>query len=250
MSQSDNQKILFEKIHDRYYESTTDIFSESYKIEFIYPWILRQLGDATSLIEMASGVGTGAGWLRTQRPDLYVEGCDISESAAKGFTEAHGQPCHVWDLTRPIDPARTYDVALVMGGIHHLVANLPVAFANIRKLLNPGGRLIMTEPNADFILEPARKLWYKLDKSNFDVANEHALSHAHLLKTHGLGFRRIDVRYMGGPAYFLLLQSWVLRMPAPAKRWIAPSLTALERLYHHLPPPFPYATFMASWQKI
>ena len=244
------QKQLFEAIHERYAEATTDRFSEAYKEEFLYRPILDYLGDAGSLIELASGVGTAAGWMRARKPDLEISGCDISESAARDFTARHGRPCYVWDLTKAIEPSETYDAVLVMGGIHHLVTDLPTAFANIGKLLNPGGRLIMMEPNADFVLEPMRQLWYRIDKQHFDADSEHALSHPQLARDHAGTLRPLSLTYVGGPAYFMLLQNWVLRIPNSSKKWLAPTLMAVERLYHLLPGRLPFASFIACWQKI
>jgi SAM-dependent methyltransferase len=243
------QKRLFESIHEVYSEATTDIVSEAYKEEFFYRPMIDYLGDARSLIELASGVGTAAGWMRAHRPDLEIAGCDISESAARDFTARHGRPCFVWDLTKPIEPTERYDAVLVMGGIHHLVMDLPTAFANIDRLLNPGGRLIMMEPNADFVLEPLRQIWYRTDKKHFDADSEHALSHPRLARDHAGTLRPLGVTYVGGPAYFLLLQNWVLRIPNGVKRWLAPMLMMSERLYHRLPGRFPFASFVACWQK-
>ena len=243
------QKQLFESIHDVYTGSTTDLISEAYKEEFFYRPMLDYLGDAESLMELASGVGTAAGWMRSRRPHLKIAGCDISQSAADDFTERHGQPCFVWDLTKPIDPAEQYDAVLVMGGIHHLVMDLPMAFANVDRLLNPGGRLIMMEPNADFILEPLRQLWYRTDKKHFDAESEHALSHPRLVRDHAGVLKPVGVTYVGGPAYFLLLQNWVMRIPNGSKRWLAPPLMSAERLYHRLPGKLPFASFVACWQK-
>jgi SAM-dependent methyltransferase len=250
MSGTVAQKALFEAIHDRYTDAITDAYSEAYKDEFMHAVLLEELGSARSLIEIASGVGQASAWLRAQRPSLEIAGCDISEAAAKDFTARHGRPCWVWDMTKPIEPEQTFDIVLVMGGIHHLVADLPTAFRNIHRLLNPGGRLLMSEPNADFILEPVRQLWYRTDRKNFDAENEHALAHGKLLGAHGEGFRLRRLNYVGGPAYFLLLQNWVLRIPKQAKRHIAGPLMAFERMYHRLPGKLPFSTFIASWEKI
>lgn len=245
----ETQKRLFEGMHDRYSEATTDRWSEAYKEEFVYAHFLRYLDGVETLMELASGVGTASGWLRKRKPGLLISGCDISENAVRDFTLRHGRPCHVWDLTVPVEPEEQYDAVLVVGGIHHLVSNLPQTFANIDRMLKPGGKLIMSEPNADFVLEPLRKLWYRLDTQTFDANNEHALSHPKLVREHSGALMLIDLNYIGGPAYFVLLQNWVLRIPNGAKKWFAPVLMRLERLYHHLPGRFPFATFIACWQK-
>jgi SAM-dependent methyltransferase len=250
MATTATQKELFEANHERYTAGATDPSAEIYKDEFIHSVLLPEVAGAKSLIEIASGVGQAAGWLKARTPELEIAGCDISEVAAQEFIERHNRPCWVWDMTKRIEPEQTFDVVLVMGGIHHLIADLPTAFDNIRRLLKPGGRLVMSEPNADFMLEPFRRLWYRLDRTNFDAANEHALSHDRLLRDCGSGFDLRMVKYIGGPAYFLLLQGWILRLPPNGKKAISKPLMALERLYHRLPGKFPFSTFIASWERV
>jgi SAM-dependent methyltransferase len=246
---TDRQSELFDEIHDRYYASTADEHATAYKDEFVFPWVLAQLGQSKSLIEIASGEGIAAGRLRDHRPALEIAGCDISQRAVEGFKRRHGSECYLADMTKPFDIGRKFDTVLVMGGIHHLVGDLDTAFANIENLLNDGGRLIMAEPNADYMLEPLRRIWYALDKSHFDDANEHALSHGALQASFGDRFGLIRLLYRGGPAYFLLTLNYVFRMPSSSKLRMARSLMGLERLYHKLPGKWPYAFFMACWEK-
>ena len=243
------QKELFEQIHDQYYEGSTDQYALAYKETFVRKWILSHLNGSHSLIELASGIGSTASWLRQQTDGLEISGCDISERAAEDFRSLHNRPCYVADLTKPFDIGHKFDTVVITGGIHHLIADLNTAFENIRKLLNNGGRLIMTEPNADFMLQAARKLWYEIDKSNFDAANEEALSHDALFREHGNGFSLVGLKYYGGPAYFLLCLNWILRVPSSSKRWLAPPLMHIERLYSALPGRWPFASFMACWEK-
>lgn len=242
------QKELFEAIHDKYYESASDPTAQAYKEKFVFAPVLEMLGPARSVIELASGTGATVGWLKERRPDLHVEGCDISERAAEDFRSLHGTDCHVADLTKPFTLGRQFDAVIVMGGIHHLVADLDMAFANIRGLLRPGGRLIMAEPSADYILNPLRKLWYKIDRNNFDAANEHALSHDRIFRDHGQGFAMRELAYFGGPAYFLLSLNWVLRIPNSTKRRLAPALMKLEHATSKLPGRLPFASFIACWE--
>lgn len=242
------QKELFEEIHDTYYESSDDATAQAYKERFVYNHILESLGDSRSVIELASGIGATVGWLKKQRPHLQIAGCDISERAAADFRKRHSAPCHVADLTKPFDAGATYDAVVVMGGIHHLVADLDTAFANIRALLNPGGRLIMIEPNSDYYLEPFRRIWYKIDKNNFDAVNEHALSHPEIFKKHGAGYDLLKVTYLGGVANYFLVLNYVLRIPNWVKKFIARPLMGFERVYHKLPGALPFASFIACWR--
>jgi hypothetical protein len=57
------------------------------------------------------------------------------------------------------------------------------------------------------------------------------------------------VRYLGGPGYFLVLNSLVFRLPRGVKRRLTPSLLAAEAAYNRLPGSrlFPY--FLARWRR-
>lgn len=242
------QKEIFESIHDGYYESVHDPVATAYRDQYINAHVLDYLGDAGSAIEIACGNGAMVGWLKQRRPALRIAGCDISERAADDFRALHDGPCFVADLTKPFSAAETYDAVIVMGGIHHLVADLDMAFANIRRLLKPGGRLIMAEPNSDYVLEPVRKLWYALDKKNFDAGSEHALSHGKLYAAYGGDYDLLGTSYFGGAGYHLLMLNYFLRIPNRVKQRLAPLLMGIERAYHKLPGKYPYASFIACWQ--
>src|SRR5262249_37900486 len=113
MNDTATQKALYEAMHDEYYEATTDEFAEAFKEEFSFSRLIEHVGDAKSLIELASGTGSGAAAMKARCPGLAIAGCDISESAARDFTALHDAPCYVWDLTKPIHHDRTYDVVLI-----------------------------------------------------------------------------------------------------------------------------------------
>jgi len=243
------QKEIFETIHGDYYASTGDRYARAYKERYVFSNVQQYLGDARTVMELACGQGEASGWLKARDPRIAVSGCDISEAAAADYRASHGRPCLVADLTKPLNHHEKYDAVIVMGGIHHLVENLDAAFDNISNLLAPGGRLIMAEPNADYFLNPIRRLWYRIDKSNFDSATEEALSHEGLLQSHGTNFRRVGVKYFGGPAYFLLTLNIFLRIPNKTKRFTAPILMGAERLFDTLPGRLPFASFVACWER-
>jgi SAM-dependent methyltransferase len=242
------QKELFEGIHDRYYEATTDSVATEYRIRRVLEPIDRLLApDTKSIIELAAGDGFTGAWLKQRRPGLRVVGTDISEKAARDYERRTGSPCYVADFTKPFDIHEQFDAAIASGGIHHFVADLEVAFANIRRLLRPGGCLIMVEPNADYFLQPIRALWYRLDRKNFETSTERALSHDAILKQFSAHFRCESVVYKGGPAVLLILHNWALRIPQSWKRWYARPLMTLEEGWERLPTKLPFNFFLAKW---
>jgi hypothetical protein len=95
-------------------------------------------------------------------------------------------------------------------------------------------------------LEFVRKLWYRVDPY-FEADTEHALFHDELMRRGREWFAPASVRYFGGPAYFLLLNSLLFRMPLKVAPIIERPLLALERLFNHLPGRVFFPAFAASW---
>mgnify|MGYP003348609058 FL=1 len=139
-------------------------------------------------------------------------------------------------------------VAFVIGGLHHCVVDLDTTLANVARMLKPGGLFLMLEPNSRHMLEAVRRVWYRLDAS-FDHATEHALDHEALLAAGHGAFEAERVTYFGGPAYFLILNSMVLRVPLWTKPWIAPGATVAERLWNRLPGARWHNVFLARWRR-
>jgi SAM-dependent methyltransferase len=152
------------------------------------------------------------------------------------------------DSTKPMHPVAKFDAAMVIGGLHHCVADLPQTLRNVVAMLKPGGIFMMLEPNSIFFLEAVRNLWYRHDPS-FDAPNEHALCHDETLKLIE-EFSLRDVRYFGGPAYFGVLNSMILRIPLAAKRYTSPPLMIAERRWNHLPWATMHNVFHARWNRL
>jgi hypothetical protein len=60
----------------------------------------------------------------------------------------------------------------------------------------------------------------------------------------------VDVKYLGGPGYFLILNSMVFRLPRPLKKALSRPLSVVDAGYNMLPgtPLFPY--FLARWRRV
>ncbi len=132
-----------------------------------------------------------------------------------------GERAELVDLTREFAATDPFDAAIVIGGLHHLVADLPQAMRNIAAIIKPGGHLLMMEPSYDFVLNAVRTRWYVRD-TYFDHETESALSHDALLEVAQPFFKGEMLRYFGGPAYFLILNSLITRVPLGAKRYLGP----------------------------
>jgi hypothetical protein len=115
-------------------------------------------------------------------------------------------------------------------------------------MIEPGGRLLLFEPNREYFLEPIRQIWYRRDRY-FDAANEAALSHDALLKTGDGAFVCDRLTYFGGPAFFLVYNSLIFRLTPSLKARVSPLLLAAEAAYSHLPARWMFASFLAQWRR-
>jgi SAM-dependent methyltransferase len=249
---SNRQKLHYERIHDEYESHYFDDEAIAYRRRFMLGPLTEGLDlNGKLLADLASGSGHNTLLLRDQFPDMRAEGFDISSDACRAYEKYTGFPAHEVDLTKAgsvREHEGRFDAALVMGGLHHCVADLPTTIDNVARLLKPGAHFMMFEPNAAYALEAARKVWYKNDQL-FDAETERALTHDELIELAGDRFDADLVEHLGGPAYFLVLNSMVFRIPKPVKRRISGPTMALEALWNKATKPFTSAYFIARWQK-
>lgn len=247
---SARQRLHYERIHDEYETHYYDATSMAFRRRFIYDIMFRGLDlNGMDVADLAAGSGHNSCALRERFPQAKVAGFDISSSACESYRRVVGAEAFQLDLTAKNEQHRRFDVAMIVGGLHHCVADLPATFRTISGLLKPGGLLLMYEPNERYIFEAMRRLWYRHDEF-FDAQTEHALDHdsiAELARAHRL--EPIECTYSGGPAYFLIYNSLIFRIPIALKRYIARPLFAFEAIYNKLPWRICFPTFVARWRK-
>ncbi len=244
------QQQHYETVHDDYGNHYYDESAMDYRREFVFKPLFAglDLNNAT-VADLACGSGFNSTLLREYYTDVKTDGFDISPRACEDYRRnVNGGEAYQCDLTQPYTPPRQYDAAMVMGGLHHCVINLPQTLANISSLVRPGGWLVMVEPNRRYVLQTLRDFWYRNDRY-FDAATERALVHDELLAM-APQFRLMDVQYYGGPAYFMILNSLITRMPLKAKKTLQGPLFAAERLYNRLPGQRLFPVFAACWQRV
>jgi SAM-dependent methyltransferase len=252
MSTADSlrQKAHYEQIHQAYEAHYYDKHSLRYRDDFIFGPLLDGIDlNDLDVLDAASGTGHNTLLLRRRFPRLRAVGLDISDAACAGYRDVTGGEALQADLTQPLSFRRQFDAAIVIGGLHHCVVNLPQAVDNLARLIKPRGIVLMMEPSADGVLESLRNRWYRGDHY-FDAGTEHALSHDKLLQLAEPRFVPEIVRYIGGPAYFLVLNSLVLRVPLGAKRWVAAATWPLERAFNGLNTRRAASAFIARWRRI
>lgn len=242
------QKRHYESIHEVFREYY-DAASMRYRERFVYGPLLDGIDlDAKDVADLCCGGGATSEYILRRFPRARTYGFDISGRACAEYRETLGQPAFETDLTRGSSVDRTFDAAIVIGGIHHCVVDLPATLRTIGSMLKPGGLLLMMEPSDEGLFAGARRLWYRFDRY-FEASTERALVHDDLLAMAGRDFSLIDVRHLGGPGYFLIFNSMIFRLPSAAKRALASPLSAIDALYNRLPGRFWYPYFVARWRR-
>ena len=248
MRDSLRQQAHYERRISTYERHHFDRWSTRYRERFIYRPMWGDIDfNGKEVAELACGSGQNTAAFLRSFPAASVTGYDISPTACEKFRALTGCPAHVVDLTQPVDGSNAYDAAFVIGGLHHCIVDLPQTIRNIAGMIRPGGHLMMLEPNARHLLEGLRRRWYRVDP-NFDAATEGALDHDALLASTD-DFVLSDVRYLGGPAYFFVLNSVITRVPLWLKPAISPPLLALERLWNASGWPRMNNVFLARWRR-
>lgn len=246
------QKKLWEKIYSKYKSHYFDYWSNRYKTRFIFNKITSFCDfNDKDVLEICCGSGENARFFTDRFSGVRIVGMDISKNAVDDFRLAVNGDAFELDVQSEITAFdESFDVIYVLGGIHHCTKNIDGVIGNAYRMLKHNGLFIMHEPNSRFLLEPIRKLWYRKD-SLFDDGSEHALNHEELLKI-GVeyGFKLEALIYCGGPGFFFILQSMVLRIPKPVKNFIAPLFYYFEILWDCQNIPMLNNTFMSCWKKI
>jgi SAM-dependent methyltransferase len=243
------QKTHYERIHAEYEAHYFDRESMSFREHFVYNVMFAGLDlNGKDVADIAAGSGHNSLWVSQQFPRARMTGFDISEKACAAYRTLVGRSAHVFDITSGKNFGQTFDVAMVFGGLHHCVSDLPGAFRTLAGLVRPGGLLLIYEPNSRYFLEAVRRFWYKWDAS-FESGTESALDYDILGAMTETDFEPIDVYYMGGPAYFLIYNSMIFRIPRKAKRFLASILFPLERAYNMLPGRLMFPYFVARWRR-
>src|SRR5512137_577465 len=130
-------------------------------------------GSRASLVEKASGgrpgrvldVGCGRGFLLDafRRRGWTVEGTEMSAASSAHAREVLGIPVHVGPLESLDLPAGSFDAATLWHVLEHVTSPASL-LAAIRKILRPGGTLLVSVPN--FGSPEARAAgagWFHLD---------------------------------------------------------------------------------------
>jgi SAM-dependent methyltransferase len=243
------QQELYESIHDEYSRHLYDDTSNAYRDQFINAAMFKELDlNHCDVAEIMCGIGQATQYIQSRYPTARCRGYDISRSACEDYTRVTGCPATVCDIVAEPLPESQFDTIVVVGGLHHVASERDKVIASIHAALKPGGILVMMEPNADYVLEAVRKIWYRRDRF-FDADSEQALSYGRLRKDYAHLFDEKRASHLGGPGYFVILMSLVLRIPLKAKPLIAPVFMQIEKIWNRIPVRQAHAIFVAQWKK-
>lgn len=247
LQHSHDQARHYDEIIDAYDRHYYDRYSLSYRERFILNPLLDDLDLRNMRVaDLASGSGETSAFLARRFPGVQCEGFDVSPEACRRYQTRTGRPALQLDLTRDVYRGEPFDAAIIMGGLHHCAVDLSATLRTVAQMVRPGGRFLLFEPNREYLLETARRLWYRLDRY-FDARSETALAHGELIEAAAGAFTCERLRYFGGPAFFLVYNSLVFRVPGQVKATIAPALLGVEAVYNRLPPRWLHASFLARW---
>jgi SAM-dependent methyltransferase len=112
---------------------------------------LSGVGPVTDALDLACGTGATLSELERALPDAHLVGIDIAEAmVARAAARVPAARCVVADLRKYVDEAdEWFDVVTVIGGFE-FTPDLPGILRGVRRLVRPGGHLVLTyEPVLD-----------------------------------------------------------------------------------------------------
>lgn len=162
--ESQAQKAHYDRIADAYAVNLGYAHTQEY-MAYLDRCFLEAAtaGTLGTVAELCCGYGEALQLLGT-RIARYV-GVDLSERMLQGGVARRTHPNAVFvqaDATRVPLADASVDTVVILGGVHHVPARAAL-FAEIARILKPGGRFLFREPVSDFILWRAlRWLIYRL----------------------------------------------------------------------------------------
>lgn len=151
--------------------------------------------------------GTADGYeLLTRHLGLSIdyEGFDVSD-AMIASARGRSPSLHLYraDVTR-FEPSKIYDLALILGGLHHVPHAAAEVVSRLRQALRPAGYFLSWEPtHGNPLFEAVRRAIYRRNPV-FEATTERAFGTSELFSMfEDAGFRLVDVMYPGLMGYVL-----------------------------------------------
>jgi len=224
----DLQRAHYDRIGADYELHYGDRWSRELRERFINRWLTHGLElEGKIVLDAMCGVGETSEHLA--RRGARVIGLDLSGQCIARYrrNRSGAEAVQGSIFTIPL-AAASVDVVVIVGGLHHLHPNVERGIVEVHRVLKPGGTFCFMEPHAGSLLDLVRQLWYRFDRRFFE-RNEKSIDIERLLRKHRNLFQGILKKHEGGPAYILVLNSLVLRVPHGLKAVYSRPLMALER---------------------
>jgi SAM-dependent methyltransferase len=237
----------YDRLIDLYEAHATHPATLRYRRRFIDEPLLRGIElDGREVLEAMCGSGHSTGLLLER--GARVTGLDVSEQAM-GLFQTKWPQCDAFveSIFASGRPAETFDVVVVVGGLHHVRPHVNEAAEEIWRLLKPGGFFCFSEPHTGSLLNVARRIWYARDP--LFEANEGAIDVPALRRATATKFDVVNETYFGNVAHTLVLNSMVLRAPPELKRLYARPAMALERALNPILGRRLSCSVSCQWQK-
>jgi SAM-dependent methyltransferase len=241
------QSAHYDRLIDLYEAHATDPWTQRYRRRYIDEPLLRGIElDGRAVLEAMCGSGHSTAYLL--ECGARVTGLDVSAHAIDLFRNKWPR-CEtvLASILEPGLPPDSFDVVVVVGGLHHVHPHVEDAVAEIWKLLKPGGFFCFSEPHTGSLMDVARRLWYARD-AMFET-NESAVDVQALRRSTAAKFDVVAERYFGSVAHTLVLNSMILRASPRVKRLYAGPAMALERMLDPLLGPRLSCSVSCQWRK-
>jgi 2-polyprenyl-3-methyl-5-hydroxy-6-metoxy-1,4-benzoquinol methylase len=241
------QEAHYDRLMHVYETHAGDSWTRRYRRRFIDEPLLRGIElNGRDVLEAMCGSGHSTEFLLNR--GAKVTGLDVSSQAIDLF-RSKWPACTaiVESILSHTLPQESFDVVVVVGGLHHVHPRVDEAVEKIWSVLRPGGFFCFSEPHTGSIMDVARRRWYARD-SMFEE-NEAAVDVAALRAAAGARFQVLTERYFGNVAHTLVLNSMVIRSPAWMKRLYSPPAMAIEALLNPILGRRFACSVSCQWQK-
>lgn len=157
----------------RVYDSWGERYDRSIWIGWLRRWVKgyeKEVPEGSAILDIGCGTGNALAVLVEKSPALLA-GLDISEgvlSVARRKMSAHDTDLRIGDAESLPWKDNTFDVALMNAAIHHF-PNPDMAVREARRVLKPGGRLIIADPHFVFPFLQVLNLVLKIYPLNGDL---------------------------------------------------------------------------------
>ncbi len=232
----DLQEIHYNEIAEEYASHYGDPTAKVYRDRFIYNRMFGGLDlKKLKVLDAMCGMGTTSEYLLRHGAD--VTALDISDELLKICNKVvpGAKTVKASVLNMPF-PDESFDVISIVGGLHHLHPKVEDGVSELFRVLKSGGILVCLEPPKESIFDRLRQFWYRFDRYFED--NEESIDLKSLVASQKGKFTLEYQFYGNGPAYFLICNSLIMRIPLSLKKIIAYPLFFVDRCVEYFTTPF------------